>query len=200
MRAATCIGASADRSENSTATAVASASALHQMAVAGSGSYRKGEHGLDPRTGHPPTNGVIASSTPSPCRTRMRAATCIGASADRSENSTATAVAVALHQMAVAGSGSYRKGEHGLDPRTGHPPTNGVRHGHLVQRHAHRRQIDARRGFEIDPPGIAIGPHAGDRASARLWQPGGIALDLSGIAKGYAADAVADMLACSPLR
>jgi thiamine biosynthesis lipoprotein ApbE len=34
--------------------------ALHQMAVAGSGSYRKGEHGLDPRTGHPPTNGVIA--------------------------------------------------------------------------------------------------------------------------------------------
>ena len=34
--------------------------ALHQMAVAGSGTYRKGEHGLDPRTGRPPTNGVIA--------------------------------------------------------------------------------------------------------------------------------------------
>ena len=34
--------------------------ALHQMAVAGSGLYRKGEHGLDPRTGYPPKNGVIA--------------------------------------------------------------------------------------------------------------------------------------------
>ncbi|WP_428969077.1 FAD:protein FMN transferase [Sphingomonas sp. Xoc002] len=34
--------------------------ALHKMAVAGSGTYRKGEHGLDPRSGYPPTNGVIA--------------------------------------------------------------------------------------------------------------------------------------------
>jgi thiamine biosynthesis lipoprotein ApbE len=34
--------------------------ALHGMAVAGSGTYRKGEHGLDPRSGFPPTNGVIA--------------------------------------------------------------------------------------------------------------------------------------------
>lgn len=39
---------------------------------------------------------------------------------------------VALHQMAVAGSGTYRKGEHGLDPRTGHPPTNGVVSVHVI--------------------------------------------------------------------
>jgi thiamine biosynthesis lipoprotein len=34
-----------------------------------------------------------------------------------------------------------------------------------------------------------------DAAARRLWQPGGVALDLSGIAKGYAVDAVADLLA-----
>lgn len=34
-----------------------------------------------------------------------------------------------------------------------------------------------------------------DRAGRRLRQPGGVALDLSGIAKGYAVDAVADLLA-----
>ena len=39
---------------------------------------------------------------------------------------------VALHQMAVAGSGTYRKGEHGLDPRTGHPPANGVVAVHVI--------------------------------------------------------------------
>lgn len=39
---------------------------------------------------------------------------------------------VALHQMAVAGSGTYRKGEHGLDPRTGYPPTNGVIGVHVI--------------------------------------------------------------------
>ncbi|WP_322965134.1 FAD:protein FMN transferase [Sphingomonas fuzhouensis] len=39
---------------------------------------------------------------------------------------------VALHQMAVAGSGTYRKGEHGLDPRTGRPPTNGVIGVHVI--------------------------------------------------------------------
>jgi len=39
---------------------------------------------------------------------------------------------VALHQMAVAGSGTYRKGEHGLDPRTGHPPINGVVSVHVI--------------------------------------------------------------------
>ncbi|QXT37536.1 FAD:protein FMN transferase [Sphingomonas sanguinis] len=39
---------------------------------------------------------------------------------------------VALHQMAVAGSGTYRKGEHGLDPRTGHPPDNGVVAVHVI--------------------------------------------------------------------
>lgn len=39
-----------------------------------------------------------------------------------------------------------------------------------------------------------------DRAGARLRQPGGLALDLSGVAKGYAADAVADLLAKQGLR
>jgi thiamine biosynthesis lipoprotein ApbE len=39
---------------------------------------------------------------------------------------------VALHQMAVAGSGTYRKGEHGLDPRAGYAPTNGVIAVHVV--------------------------------------------------------------------
>jgi thiamine biosynthesis lipoprotein len=34
-----------------------------------------------------------------------------------------------------------------------------------------------------------------DRQSARIRQPGGLWLDLSGIAKGYAADAIADLLA-----
>jgi len=36
---------------------------------------------------------------------------------------------------------------------------------------------------------------AGEGVSARLRQPGGLWLDLSGVAKGYAADAVADLLA-----
>jgi len=39
---------------------------------------------------------------------------------------------VALHQMAVAGSGTYRKGEHGIDPRTGYPPANGVIGVHVI--------------------------------------------------------------------
>lgn len=34
-----------------------------------------------------------------------------------------------------------------------------------------------------------------DASAARVYQPGGVALDLSGIAKGYAVDAVADLLA-----
>jgi thiamine biosynthesis lipoprotein len=34
-----------------------------------------------------------------------------------------------------------------------------------------------------------------DSVGKRLWQPGGLWLDLSGIAKGYAVDAVADLLA-----
>lgn len=41
---------------------------------------------------------------------------------------------VALHGMAVAGSGTYRKGEHGLDPRTGRPPSNGVIAVHVIAR------------------------------------------------------------------
>lgn len=41
-------------------------------------------------------------------------------------------IRVALHQMAVAGSGTYRKGEHGLDPRIGRPPINGVIGVHVI--------------------------------------------------------------------
>jgi thiamine biosynthesis lipoprotein len=40
--------------------------ALHQLAVATSGNYRRGEHTLDPRTGHPPANGVVAVSVLAP--------------------------------------------------------------------------------------------------------------------------------------
>nr|WP_183985170.1 FAD:protein FMN transferase [Sphingomonas jinjuensis] len=36
--------------------------ALHQLAVATSGNYRRGEHTLDPRKGRPPDNGVVAVS------------------------------------------------------------------------------------------------------------------------------------------
>lgn len=36
--------------------------ALHQLAVATSGTYRRGAHSLDPRTGRAPTNGVISVS------------------------------------------------------------------------------------------------------------------------------------------
>lgn len=36
--------------------------ALHQCAVATSGDYRRGAHTLDPRTGRPATNGVVAVS------------------------------------------------------------------------------------------------------------------------------------------
>lgn len=39
-----------------------------------------------------------------------------------------------------------------------------------------------------------------DAAACRLRQPGGLSLDLSGIAKGYAADALADLLAAYGLR
>lgn len=39
-----------------------------------------------------------------------------------------------------------------------------------------------------------------DPGSSRLRQPGGLWLDLSGIAKGYAADAIAEMLAAQGLR
>ena len=58
------------------------------------------------------------------------------------------------------------------------------------------------RSASPDPAALAdaLG-HAGwrrlafDRAAARLRQPGGLALDLSGIAKGYAVDALAALLA-----
>lgn len=36
--------------------------ALHQLAVATSGSYRRGEHTIDPRTGRAPANGVVVAS------------------------------------------------------------------------------------------------------------------------------------------
>lgn len=39
-----------------------------------------------------------------------------------------------------------------------------------------------------------------DPATARLRQPGGLALDLSGVAKGHAVDAVADLLAAQGVR
>lgn len=39
-----------------------------------------------------------------------------------------------------------------------------------------------------------------DRETGRLRQPGGMALDLSGIAKGYAVDAVADLLRAAGIR
>lgn len=39
-----------------------------------------------------------------------------------------------------------------------------------------------------------------DRAARRLYQPGGVRLDLSGIAKGYAVDAVAALLAARGVR
>jgi len=51
-----------------------------------------------------------------------------------------------------------------------------ARHRHAVQRHAHRRHVDARRRFEVDPPGIAIGPHAPpDQLAANLHQTMAIA-------------------------
>lgn len=40
--------------------------ALHQLAVATSGSYRRGEHTIDPRTGRAPANGVVAASVVAP--------------------------------------------------------------------------------------------------------------------------------------
>lgn len=40
--------------------------ALHQLAVATSGNYRRGDHTIDPRTGRPPTNGAIAASVAAP--------------------------------------------------------------------------------------------------------------------------------------
>ena len=36
--------------------------ALHELAVATSGDYRRGAHTLDPRTGQPATNGVLSVS------------------------------------------------------------------------------------------------------------------------------------------
>ncbi len=36
--------------------------ALHECAVATSGNYVRGDHSLDPRTGHPATNGVVSVS------------------------------------------------------------------------------------------------------------------------------------------
>lgn len=61
------------------------------------------------------------------------------------------------------------------------------------------------------PPGPRLAPSDAELAQARaasgwlrlaweaetrrLWQPGGVALDFSGIAKGYAVDAIADLLA-----
>ncbi len=40
--------------------------ALHGIAVATSGSYVRGAHNLDPRTGRPPTNGIVAASVIAP--------------------------------------------------------------------------------------------------------------------------------------
>lgn len=40
--------------------------ALHQQGVATSGTYRRGNHNLDPRTGRPPPNGVVAVSVVGP--------------------------------------------------------------------------------------------------------------------------------------
>jgi thiamine biosynthesis lipoprotein len=40
--------------------------ALHQLAVATSGTYRRGDHNLDPRTGRPPASGVVAASVIAP--------------------------------------------------------------------------------------------------------------------------------------
>lgn len=36
--------------------------ALHGLAVATSGDYRRGAHTIDPRTGHPVTNGIVSAS------------------------------------------------------------------------------------------------------------------------------------------
>ncbi|WP_370385501.1 FAD:protein FMN transferase [Novosphingobium sp. EMRT-2] len=48
-------------------------------------------------------------------------------------------------------------------------------------------EVSGWRRLALDRPGEGV--------SARLLQPGGLWLDLSGVAKGYAADAVADLLA-----
>ncbi|SFP82440.1 FAD:protein FMN transferase [Sphingomonas rubra] len=45
--------------------------ALHGLAVATSGTYRRGDHTIDPRTGHAPPGGVVAASAIAP--TAMRA-------------------------------------------------------------------------------------------------------------------------------
>lgn len=40
--------------------------ALHDLAVATSGNYRRGEHTLDPRTGYPATSGIVSASVIAP--------------------------------------------------------------------------------------------------------------------------------------
>jgi FAD:protein FMN transferase len=76
---------------------------------------------------------------------------------------------IGLHQIAVATSGNYVRGDHSIDPRTGRPPTNGVVSVSVIADTAMRADALATAATILFPDLSPLGP---DLAARIVWRQG----------------------------
>jgi FAD:protein FMN transferase len=79
------------------------------------------------------------------------------------------ALRIGLHQIAVATSGNYVRGDHSIDPRTGRPPTNGVVSVSVIADTAMRADALATAATILFPDLWPLGP---DLAARIVWRDG----------------------------